>query len=366
MKIAAPVHFAMPWRNAGSETVIHLVLKTLVEAGHDVRVYVTDCPGKPAMTFEGVRLEPVRNIAIAVQKIRQFKPDVIMSHHQNAMIAAKVARAMRAKSVYFTHNSFVVNAGPFRHHPDLVIHNSEWVRESLQRYPITGQQVVVHPPLDCARHRVPTTGDAVTLVNVNEHKGGKIFYALAERMRDVRFLAVIGGHGLQIKPSRDLTNVTVVKHAPNLKPVWEQTRLLLMPSIQESYGLAGIEAGCSGIPTLANPTPGLRESLGPAGLFVSWPDENLPKTRPDYWAQREWLAEWSRPSERHVDEWEAAIRSLLDDEQGWEQASHNSGANSTRLCAQSKADLLHIVELVEGLGQTQTPTRPTVLDPEPV
>ena len=44
--------------------------------------------------------------------------------------------------------------------------------------------------------------------------------------------------------------------------------VLLMPSIAETWGRTGIEAMCFGIPVIAHPTPGLRESLGDAGIFV--------------------------------------------------------------------------------------------------
>lgn len=49
--------------------------------------------------------------------------------------------------------------------------------------------------------------------------------------------------------------------------VWARTKLLLMPSSYESYGMVGVEAMASGIPVVANPTPGLKESLSYAGIF---------------------------------------------------------------------------------------------------
>ena len=41
-----------------------------------------------------------------------------------------------------------------------------------------------------------------------------------------------------------------------------------MPSLYESYGRTAVEAMCSGIPVIAAPTPGLKESLGDAGIFA--------------------------------------------------------------------------------------------------
>lgn len=321
MKVAALVHFAMPYRNAGSETVLHLFLKGLIEAGHEVVCWVTDVGVRPAFHYEGVDLRPFKNVALAVRECRAWKPDVIISHHQNSALVNKYANSWGAKSVYMTHNDMDVNSLPLQRQPDLVVHNSEWVKQSLQRYDIQGQQIVIHPPLDCQRHTVEPTGDALTLININEHKGGKIFAQLAARMRDIEFQAVLGGHGVQTKPVR-LSNLEVVKHSPDLQPVWRKTKLLLMPSIYESYGLVGIEAGCSGIPTLANDTPGLRESLGFSGNFVS---------------KRE-----------NLDEWEAAIRAMLEPD-NYRSASILAKERSAQLCTESGEGIRRFVKAVENL-----------------
>ena len=45
-----------------------------------------------------------------------------------------------------------------------------------------------------------------------------------------------------------------------------------MPSAYETWGMVGVEAMTNGIPVIAHPTPGLRESLGDAGIFVDRDD----------------------------------------------------------------------------------------------
>jgi glycosyltransferase involved in cell wall biosynthesis len=45
-----------------------------------------------------------------------------------------------------------------------------------------------------------------------------------------------------------------------------------MPSSYESWGRVAMEAACSGIPVIAAPTPGLKESLDYAGIFAKHDD----------------------------------------------------------------------------------------------
>jgi glycosyltransferase involved in cell wall biosynthesis len=44
--------------------------------------------------------------------------------------------------------------------------------------------------------------------------------------------------------------------------------VVIMPSEQETWGRTAVEAMSSGIPVLANPTPGLRECCGKAAIYI--------------------------------------------------------------------------------------------------
>src|SRR5690606_41527203 len=92
-------------------------------------------------------------------------------------------------------------------------------------------------------------GDGVTLINLYPPKGAATFWTLAERMPDVKFLAVIGGYGHQ--DVRELPNVEVMPNIPGRRmrdEVYARTKILLMPSEYESWGRVGVEAMASGIP----------------------------------------------------------------------------------------------------------------------
>jgi glycosyltransferase involved in cell wall biosynthesis len=149
----------------------------------------------------------------------------------------------------------------------LVVFNAEW---SAAAAPAPCPSIVVRPPVDPAAYRT-TPGDAFTLVNLSEPKGVKVAWRLAEQAPDVPFLGVRGGYGEQIVPRAP--NFTVIDQVRDMRAVYGRTRVLLMPSLHESWGRVGVEAMCSGIPVIAAPTPGLLESLGSAGLFVDRTDE---------------------------------------------------------------------------------------------
>jgi glycosyltransferase involved in cell wall biosynthesis len=171
----------------------------------------------------------------------------------------------------------------------LVVCNSHATRAALGW---DGPTIVAHPPVWPDQYRT-TPGDKITLINISPPKGVDLFFRLAKALPHREFLAVKGGYGKQ----RVLraTNVTVVEHTPDMIGVYHQTRILLMPSARESWGRVGIEAMCSGIPVIAGPTPGLLESLGPAGVFV-------PVNQATRWLQEiERLhdpAEWAEASTR--------------------------------------------------------------------
>lgn len=273
-RLAALVHFAAPFRNCGSEFVLSECMAAAVRAGHEATIFCTHrdsqrnwTGNEPVTEFDGVTIKRIRNVLIGQKAVRQYKPDVVLTHHDHSVFAIKTARLVGARSVLFLHNDMDIAKRPLAAAPDLAVFNSEWVAESLARFGEPKASMIFHPPLTPDRHKVSKTGDAITLCNLNEHKGADLFYDLAARMPEREFLGVVGGHGVQVV-KRGLPNVTIAEHDPNMKPVWESTRILLMPSVYESYGLVAVEAGLNGIPTIANPTPGLRENLGTAGLYA--------------------------------------------------------------------------------------------------
>jgi glycosyltransferase involved in cell wall biosynthesis len=136
---------------------------------------------------------------------------------------------------------------------------------------------ILNPPVECNKYITNTNKNYVTLINLNENKGGDILIEIAKRMPDVEFLGVEGGYYEQII-DKSVKNIIYIPHTSNMKEVYANTDILLMPSKIETWGRTASEAICSGIPVIANPTEGIKENLEEAGIYIE-------RTKINEWVQ---------------------------------------------------------------------------------
>ncbi|WP_405944752.1 glycosyltransferase family 4 protein [Streptomyces sp. NBC_00932] len=297
--MVARLHGYPPDHNAGAEWMTHSMLRALVARGHDVRVHLfrrSSFWGR--YELQGVQIWPAQTAARTAGALGAVA-DVVLSHLEGVPFAKEAGRLGGVPVISVCHNThgqtFEEASGVA-----LAVYNSQWMRAAAGQFyrghplPPPKRALVVRPPVFAEDYRT-TPGDRVTLINLNENKGGQLFWELAERMPDVRFLGVRGSYGDQIV--RRLPNVEVTAHIPGSgmrDQVYARTRVLLAPSEYESWGRVAAEACASGIPVIAHPTPGLTECLGGAGFLVDRGD---------------------------VDAWEKAIRRLLAEPAAWMAAS---------------------------------------------
>lgn len=321
MRVLAMLAAYPPARNAGSWVMTHHLLRALVQRGHEADVVLTDATGDP-YELDGVRVwphtgknDPYRFLADA---------SVIVTHLDSSSRPVALGQMCGIPVITLVHNTRPGTGGLIRRRPSrLLVFNSDAMAAQFAGA-YSGRSIVVRPPVHAADYAT-TPGDHITLVNLSADKGADIFYQLAERLPDRRFLAVVGGYGTQLI-REDLPNVQVVEHvrADRMREqVYARTRILLMPSTYESWGRVGVEAMCSGIPVIASPTPGLREALGEAGIFADPGD---------------------------VDAWEAEVRRLLDGRR-WRAASRKAAARAAQL--DPTADLDAWVAEVEDIARTR-------------
>lgn len=263
MNVLAVVHKYPPLHNAGAEYMLHAVLRFLAGRGHQVTVVCASRGVAPGpWELDGISVEvnyrPGRLVGAT---------DVVITHLDLTRVAVRLAAQYRVPVVHLVHNHRQLDFN--RVLPDearLVVFNSHWLAAEVA-WP--GRNLVLYPPVDRADYET-TPGDAVMLANLAAAKGAATFYAVAAALPERSFLGVQGAYAPQ--DTRAASNVELIDNTPRMRELYGRTRVVLMPSLYESFGRVAVEAAWSGIPTIAHPTAGLRESLGPAGLFVDRDD----------------------------------------------------------------------------------------------
>lgn len=295
MKVLAVVPLYPPHSRVGAWLATHQHLAYLASLGHQVDVFAfmatkrrwlidnVNCYGHEANSDE-----------------LAHRADVVIGHCGDGVRSHRIAHRARRTLIQIYHGA------PAAASPDAaaIVFNSE-TSQRLSGW--RGDSVVCRPWTDAAAHRVESTGDCVTIVNCSIEKGSRIFHQIAERLVDRRFLAVAGGYGEQEgkEIARRWPHVDALPIQSDMRDVWRRTRILVMPSLRESWGMVGVEAIASGIPVIATDLPGPREALGDAATFVARDD---------------------------VDAWCAEIERLHDPAE-WQAASRHALARSNELAA---------------------------------
>lgn len=288
--------------NAGAERMLLALLRALVDRGHHVDVVLSQDHKEITAPYviDGINVWPHRTKNDPFEFIGAA--DLLVTHLENTQRASILGQMYGLPCVHVCHNTFPQTEQWLRRGgPAFAVYNSRWMAEYFAQVPV--RSIVVPPPVRMEDYAT-TPGDAITLINLFESKGSTTFYGLAERFPDRTFLGVKGAYGKQ--EIRDLPNVEVLDHIDGdhmAAKVYGRTRVLLIPSIYESYGRVGVEAMCSGIPVIAHPTPGLKESLGDAGLFADRDD---------------------------LDAWERLLRTILDGRR-WNAASRRAKKRAAEL-----------------------------------
>lgn len=265
MKLLAIVHLAPPRHGAGAEYYLHDLFRWLVGRSHEATVYVSRGQDAP-YELDGVRY--VANASVSAQDLTAA--DMLVTHLDMTRHAVRLARQVGKPLTHLLHNHRQLAYHRVRPQDcALAIFNSKWVQRAAKW---RGNQIVLPPPVFADRYVTVPTGDEITLMNLMEAKGGPLFFELARRMPERRFLGVRGAYGKQEIPRDIPSNVTILDNQPDVTEVYRRTRLLLMPSAYESWGRCAVEAAASGIPTIAHPTPGLLESVGPCAVFCDRDD----------------------------------------------------------------------------------------------
>jgi glycosyltransferase involved in cell wall biosynthesis len=252
----------LPETKAGAERMMHEVLLDLKKNGHNV---VVVCEDPKVSEVDGIELIPVRsNLS---QKLAWM--DVMFTQLDYTKKAMEAASSVRKPLINFVHNDFTEKEfGIRKRNSRLIVANSIWIQNSLSGFVPT---MIVNPPTNPEKYS-GKTGEAITLINMSDKKGGEMFWQLARLLPDREFIGVIGSWGDQVSYHKELPNVTIYDKTDDIQSIYSKTGIVIMPSTYESWGKVAVEAMSFGIPVIASPTPGLKESIGEDGIFVNLND----------------------------------------------------------------------------------------------
>lgn len=307
LRILACTPTYLPEHRRGAEVTLHVVLRDLVGRGHEVRVLRTEAGAAGMVDGIEVRSHLHRR---DVHELGEWS-DVVVGQLDARGFALRLGARCRRPVTYWMHIGNVDRRALFGD-PDLTVFASATVQ---QQYPWIAPAIVVHPPVLLAEY-LTTPGDAITLVTYSDPKGARVFTELARRLPERRFLTIAGG--TEQPPSAP--NVTTLDPVADMRAVYARTRILLMPSVYESYGRVGLEAAASGIPTIAHPAAGILEAIGDAAVFVerddvdAWVDAIRRLDAPAEYARRSALARArfdGLDTSIEIDALEAQLRALV-------------------------------------------------------
>jgi hypothetical protein len=278
MTVAALTHGYPPFWNMGGEVSLHRTISVL----DNRKVVFTKTDEE--YSFEGVEVKKidtpdVLNIKASpmpiAKQLLEVDAKVVIGQNELSLPAVHAARAAGAISVVNVHTPprFGRNIREALVYADYAIYNTQTAATQWGE----PDALVVHPPISEIPSNTSTNGDAYTLLSSLRNKGVQVVLDLAKLYPEKRFIIVRSPaeptHGLPDLEERAAELPNVELH-PRVDPkdvykYFEQTRILLVPSMYETYGMSAIEAAGYGIPCVHVDTPHVREGIGEAAVLVS-------------------------------------------------------------------------------------------------
>ncbi len=267
------IHDYVPFVNAGSEVCAHTINKFLMSKPYKYDIWVAS-PGFPQRTYEGVRCFDLYDTEKLFEVLKTTK--VIHSHsylYRNQILW--LSRIMGIPFVEWVHTDNYVRSINPAHWMDTRITGRQWTVFNSESLMASAPQLpkeftkIVLPIVDYRVYGIEKekkTQKYVTLSNVNDNKGGALLIQLAKALPEMEFQGILGGYRKQIV-AEGIPNLRYIPHTTEIKEIYAQTWVQIMPSKEETWGRTAVEAMSSGIPLIVSPTPGLKECCKEAAIY---------------------------------------------------------------------------------------------------
>jgi glycosyltransferase involved in cell wall biosynthesis len=249
-----------PAAKSGADVMCERINTYLASKGHEVMTIIEDCPQE--YTYKGVRV--TSNRELLGEKYDWC--DIVITNLVVKGEAVLLAKRFNKPIFHIVHNANGCNV-PAGTSDNYLIFNSLHLQKSCN-YGLPS--IVVNPPTwigDWENSINHYSAPYVTLVNCVQNKGHETLCQLATYMPGMQFMGVYGGYGQQGRKS--IRNLRYMPFQPDMREIYNQTRIIIVPSITESWSLVAAEAQASGIPVICSGLPGLYENLGITGIYSS-------------------------------------------------------------------------------------------------
>ncbi len=228
------------------------LIEYLAARGEDCRVVIDDCPKD--YELNGVKVSSNKRMLGEAYDWC----DIVIIHLVAIHEGVTIARRFNKPVIHVCHNNHIKPSSGY------AVYNSHWLSKEM---PLNIPSIVVHPPTKA----VPITdhfySKYITLVNTNENKGGAMLKALATHLPQYSFLGVHGGYDKN-QMYMPMKNINYRAYSPSGMD-YSDTRIIIVPSISESWSLVAAEAMANGIPVICSNLPGLRENCGDAAIYAT-------------------------------------------------------------------------------------------------
>jgi len=277
MSVVALTHGYPPFWNMGGEVSLH---RTLIAARGDKFVLTGT---EKEYDFEGVHAKSIHARDVLdiktdpnpiAKQLKDLDATVVIGQNELSLAAVRSARIVGATPIVNVHTPprYGRNLADAMYETDYAIYNTRTAAEEWGE----PNALVVHPPISPLPKNTMTGGDAYTVLSSLVNKGVEVVLALAQIYPNQRFIIVRSPaeptHGLKDIEERvaKLPNVELHPRVPpeEVEVYLRQTRILLVPSRYETYGMSAIEAAGYGIPCVHVDTPHVREGIGDGAILV--------------------------------------------------------------------------------------------------
>jgi len=251
----------------GGEMSTHRTLRTLPGS-----VVFTDT--REGYHYEGISVMPMTGSIKA--DAESALASILFGHSTLSLDTVKAARRLNLPSILAVHAPprFGADLRRAQSSATVRLYNTEVARQEWR----DPKGWLLHPPVGIPSELPVPEGphDALTLTSSLLNKGAGRVLELAKRRYDQRFIIVESpAHDTHGAPdfwdqAGRLDNVEVWPrlHPDEMGRLWAETKVLLVPSRYETYGLAALEAAWHRIPSVHVDTPHVREGIGTAARLL--------------------------------------------------------------------------------------------------